>query len=267
MLNRLPAVIALVTLFAIPVRCQPDDDEPDTYRFSGRVVNRSGVAVAGAKVDLDGGGDNSPMQTGPDGRFSFPRVRNGLHYVDVDKPGFVAAQDGGFVDDKDVDLRDVVLESKASARLTVLRSKRLPISDVDVSGPNKTVVITFSDGTTFRPPKVDYQASCTDPQLSDDHQAAGWLVESFNPSTTYPIAFGLIIFTPGKPLRAFSADPVFWAWKFVAGGKQVAYCENSLHPFGNSPPHCALRDVATGRIIDDTRRSDHPEWMAGLTEE
>jgi len=76
------------------------------------------------------------------------------------------------------------------------------------------------------------------------------------------------ILGPGKPLRRFSADTVFWSWHFVAEGKQVAYCQNSLHP-GPSPPSCELHDVETGRLIDDNRNSTgkSPDWMAGLAEE
>jgi len=275
--SRLLAVVVLLVAVAIPLRCQSDADEPGTFRVSGRVVSKSGVPIAGARVILGSlaGSDENPTQTTADGRFAFPGVGRGNHWVEVSKPGFIAAaQATPFVDDKDVEAGDIVLEAlprntkPVPAKGAARRSKPLSIVHVEISEPDHAVVITYSDGTTFRPPKEDNQASCDQADLSDDHQAAGWLVEYYTPSAAYPIALTLVIYRPGKPLRRFSADPVFWSWQFVAGGKQVAYCQNSLHP-GPSPPSCELHDVETGRLIDDNRNSTgkSPEWMDGLAEE
>ena len=278
MFSRLQDVIVLAVVVVIPLRCQPSADEPDTFRVSGRVVSKSGVAIAGARVVLGslGPSDQSPAQTAADGRFTFPGVEPGNHWVEVSKPGFIVAVKGTpFVHDKDVEAGDVVLEARprdtkpVSARAAARRPKPLSIADIDISDPDEGVVlITHSDGTTFRPPKEDYQASCADPQVSDDNRAAGWLVEYYTPSAAYPIVQTLVIYRPGKPLRRFSGEPVIWNWQFVAGGSQVAYCENSLHP-GTSPPYCELRDIETGRRIDDSRHSHgkSPEWMDGLAEE
>lgn len=276
MFSRLPAVVVLVVAVAIPLRCQSDADEPNTFRVSGRVVSKSGVPIAGARVILQTARqpDGLPTQTTADGRFAFPHVEPGAYWLEVSRSGFIVAIKGLFVPDKDVEAGDIVLEARprdtkpVPAKGAARRSKPLSIVHVEISEPDHAAVITYSDGSTFRPPKEDYQASCGQADLSDDHQAAGWLVEYYTPSVTYPIAGTLVIYRPGKPLRRFSADTVFWSWHFVAEGKQVAYCQNSLHP-ETTPPDCELRDVETGRLIDDNRNSTgkSPDWMAGLAEE
>ena len=79
-----------------------------------------------------------------------------------------------------------------------------------------------------------------------------------------PIAGDLVLFRNGRILQQFHADQLLWDWKFLEGGKRVAYTDGPLH--GN-PTQCVLRDVQSGRIIERwffDEKAELPAWASGI---
>ena len=129
---------------------------------------------------------------------------------------------------------------------------------VDEAG---AVRLVRSDGKEVVPPKEPDQVGSSSPLLAGNKQAAGWLVDSANCCTSYPISLKLIIYRPGRPLRRFGSEMGIFDWCFVAGGRQVAFYTDTVH--GNFAPHFELRDVESGRLLSQwdghlTPRS--PSW-------
>ena len=83
--------------------------------------------------------------------------------------------------------------------------------------------------------------------ISEDGRSVGWVALYPNCCTSYPIPLKLMIYSGGD-LREFSGVglPV-WQWHFTAGGKQVAFEQETVH--GGLGIHYELREVATGRLI------------------
>jgi len=83
--------------------------------------------------------------------------------------------------------------------------------------------------------------------ISEDGRSVGWLALYPNCCTSYPIPLKLMIYSGGN-LREFTGVglPV-WRWHFTAGGKQVAFEQETVH--GGLGIHYELREVATGRLI------------------
>jgi hypothetical protein len=245
-------------------------DDPDPHRISGRVVTASGIPLSGAAVLLNDTpfGEVGRTKTSADGRFEFPGVAPGRYFIETTKPGFIPTADMVWLDEKDVHTDDIEMDARLGDKSTA-NAVGSPALTIDRIEDNRRTVITLSNGSTVVPPKQDYQATVSEPAIADDRRAAGWLVEYWTPSSTSgrSIPLTLVIYRPGKPLRRFSAEPVFWTWWFVDGGKRVGYCENSLHP-GPSPPLCELRDVETGRKIDQYVPSGGkpPEWAENVPE-
>jgi hypothetical protein len=266
-----PAALLALIAAAGALVAQPAEDEPGTFRLSGRVVSVAGVPLPGAIVHLSGeapSGEQSQTESGADGRFEFLNLPRGRCYLEITKPGFIPAADMVWLHEKDVLNEDIVLEARPRAGPPgkAAGSERLTIEHI---GGDGRVAITLSDGSTFVPLKEDYQAGVSEPAISDNRRAAGWLVEYWSPffhsGQSRPLK--LVIYRPGKALRRFSARSMFWSWWFVDDGKQVGYCENFPHPFG-APPLCELRDIKTGRRIDRyvPKGDQPPEWATDVPE-
>ncbi|MBZ5496721.1 MAG: TonB-dependent receptor [Acidobacteriia bacterium] len=60
--------------------------------LSGKVIDENGLAVAGAKVSLNGGGLKAPLAAVSDdaGRFQLPAVEPGTYELKAEKPGYYA---------------------------------------------------------------------------------------------------------------------------------------------------------------------------------
>ena len=84
-------------------------------------------------------------------------------------------------------------------------------------------------------------------EISPDGASVGWVALYPNCCTSYPIPLKLVIYSSGK-LRTFTGLglPV-WQWHFAAGGKQVAFYQETVH--GGLGIHYELCDVASGRRI------------------
>lgn len=114
--------------------------------------------------------------------------------------------------------------------------------------PNGRAQIVTSDGKKIPLPHQPGEADIAASQTADDGKTVGWLVEYNNPGTTYAIAGMLVIWRNGRVIRRFRADSALWSWSFFAGGSQVAYHDGPLH--GETTSHCELRDIASGRLLD-----------------
>jgi hypothetical protein len=89
-----------------------------------------------------------------------------------------------------------------------------------------------------------------DPQISPDGQTVGWLAQYPNCCTSYPIPMKLVIYSDGKVRMLTGINPLpIWQWCFEAGGKQVAFEQETTH--GHLGVHYELRDVSTGRLIEE----------------
>jgi len=109
--------------------------------------------------------------------------------------------------------------------------------------------IVTKDGREILPKKEDKQVGFIRPRVSDDGRSVGWLAEFPNSSTSYPIPLKLMILTNGR-MRAFTgAGLPIWRWAFREGGRRFAFEQETVH--GGSGIHYELRDVATGRLIEE----------------
>ena len=73
-----------------------------------------------------------------------------------------------------------------------------------------------------------------------------------------------LLFRSGKVFRRFKADQVFWDWKFVDGGRKVAY---SVGPTHGGAAECVLRDVESGIVLSQWNvdpKGTPPEWARSL---
>ena len=112
--------------------------------------------------------------------------------------------------------------------------------------------------------------------ISEDRHSVGWLALYPNLTTSYPIPLALKIYSGGDMHEFTGINLPVSSWHFTAGGKQVAYRQETLH--GGFGIHYELREVATGRLIaeyDPEYGSDNrlleiqknvPKWVEELNE-
>jgi len=68
-----------------------------------------------------------------------------------------------------------------------------------------------------------------------------------NSSTSYPITLTLLVYSGGQ-LRTFTGVGLpIWQWHFTAGGKQIAFEQETVH--GGLGVHYELRDASSARLI------------------
>jgi hypothetical protein len=134
-------------------------------------------------------------------------------------------------------------------------------------GKDGLIHILRSDGTEFVAPLEvspvqlvgpdDKQVSVEPPIIADDGRTVGWLVNFPNCCTSYPIPLVLMIYRDGKVVNQIrsSVQRPIWKWVFIDGGLRVAYYSETVH--GGWGRRCELRDVATGKMLDEW---DRDEW-------
>jgi len=102
--------------------------------------------------------------------------------------------------------------------------------------------------------------------LSDDATTVGWLALYPNCCTSYPIPLALVIYRNGHVLRRFKNSMAIWHWQFEAGGRQVAFEQETVH--GHLSVHYELHDIASGRLLadyDGDPRPDAPDWVRDVS--
>lgn len=259
--------------------------------LSGRISNADGSPYAQkivnfsclkrAKRSQPGSVAFSTLMTDGSGRFVFPAASGHEYEVYVPQYGapltFKAIGKVAVVAGGDLDLGDIVLQVRSGQEAVgellgpvkvfdsaTTKSKPAPAQIAAVfSGAGGIVTIVHGDGKLFRPPKENEQVGSSSRLISDDNQAAGWLVGSDFCCTSYPLHFMLVVYRPGQPLRRFKGDGrAIFGWNFVGGGKQVAFFQS--YPHGNPAMHYELRDVATEKLIgkwDGDVTSRAPQWV------
>lgn len=128
--------------------------------------------------------------------------------------------------------------------------------------------ILTDTGQEITPARLKSQVSFGAPAVSPDGSTVGWKVEYDNSEAIGvpydPIASDLVLFRNRRIVHRFHAEQMLWDWKFVDGGKRLAYTEGPLH--GN-PTACLLRDTQSGRVIERwffDENAELPAWAAGI---
>jgi hypothetical protein len=115
--------------------------------------------------------------------------------------------------------------------------------------------------------KTQGQDLIGDPVISPDRRTIGW-TELYDVSEALghqydPIPGHLIVYRNGRIPWKFDTEPCLYEWEFRDGGERVAYSTGSLH---GGAVYCALRDVESGRIIEEwdaAKGVKPPEWTKG----
>ena len=107
--------------------------------------------------------------------------------------------------------------------------------------------IATAAGETIVPAKEREQVGFSQPQISPDGGAVGWLADYSNCCTSYPIPLKLVILSKGKQ-RTFTGNALpIWRWRFQANGAQFAFQQETVH--GGLGVHYELRDVISGSLL------------------
>lgn len=264
---------------------------PDrTARVSGRVTDASGIPVAGILDFRKVNQELSSLEIDPNGAFVLPVEGRTQYEVYVRKqnvpPVFDQIARLEIADGQDIDLGIVAVRFAPQNKSMATLAGSVKISEVSATTePRRTsaknpvpkvaaifaanggsVHVIQSNGTIEELPAETGQVGCSSLLISEDLEAAGWLVDSDFCCTSYPIQQRLVVYRPGKPLQRFTGDGrAIFDWRFVGGGKQVAFYQSFLH--GTSAQHYELHDSKTGRLIDKwdgdlTMKA--PKWTKGL---
>jgi hypothetical protein len=153
-----------------------------------------------------------------------------------------------------------------------LAADRYTGASVDEAG---TLRITTGDGRVIVLPKESEQVDYDGIAISSDGLSVGWLARFPNAATSYPIPLKLVVYSGGERRTYGGNELPVWRWRFTAGGKQIAYEQETVH--GGLGVHYELRDVATGRLVaeyspkvgpDNQPEPDQrpPAWVSELDE-
>ena len=276
----------------------------DAVHISGRIVASTGAPIPDRTVTFrnlktNGRLQDSKLKTDENGMFAFSLARGVVYQVNLtvaeDPLLFRGIGTIDVVEGQDVAMGDIVLEfsprgepivqlvgpiqikepvsmpsligtSMPTSKATSIAALYIACSPVPNEYCGGTVHIVHGDGKEVQPPTDEEQVGSSSALISEDKQAAGWLVNYGNCCTSYPLSLKLMIYRPGKPLREFKGDGrAIFDWHFVAGGKLVAFYQD--FPHGTPAQHCELRDIATSRLIDKWDggpTSKSSEWAKGL---
>jgi hypothetical protein len=133
--------------------------------------------------------------------------------------------------------------------------------------------IFTSDGRAIVLPKKPEQVGFDRIAISQDGGTVGWVALYPNCCTSYPIPLELVVYSGGEPRTFTGSGLPVWQWHFTAGGKQVAFEQETVH--GGLGIHYELRDVASGRLISEysppvgpdsqpLANQTVPKWVAEL---
>ena len=135
-----------------------------------------------------------------------------------------------------------------------------------IDGKGKLRFIVAKHGER-RPKKARDQVRFDAATISDDGTTVGWLALYPNCCTSYPIPLALVIYRNGKIIRRFDGNGMaIWVWQFEAGGRQVAFEQETVH--GHAGVHYELRDIDSGSLLaeyDGDPAEDAPDWVRDVT--
>jgi hypothetical protein len=134
------------------------------------------------------------------------------------------------------------------------------------------VEIVTATGRTISIPPAKDQVGVDEIVLAPDGRAVGWVSMYPNAATSYPIPLELLVYAGGKLHRFRGNDLPIWKWRFVDGGDQVAFEQETVH--GGMGVHYERRRIRDGRLMDqftpetdrDGRRisEEGPAWTREL---
>ena len=116
-------------------------------------------------------------------------------------------------------------------------------------------------------PKEKDQVRCDSPQVAEDHQTAGWLIDYENCCTSYPIPLTLVIYRPGRIIQRIKPGWMIFDWRFVEGARKIALSSGTVH--GMTYRSLSLYDVRTGRLLERWEGAFEqapPLWARGLSQ-
>jgi hypothetical protein len=114
--------------------------------------------------------------------------------------------------------------------------------------PSGQLYIRTKNHREITPKKEAHQVGFDKAAIAPDGRSVGWLALYPNPDTTYPIPLKLVVYENGTLHTFTGTDLPIWEWCFEAGGKQVAFEQETVH--GEIGVHYELRDVASERLVE-----------------
>jgi len=128
--------------------------------------------------------------------------------------------------------------------------------------------IVTKDGRVILPERQPQQVSFDKITISPDGHAVAWQAAFPNCCTWYPLPLQVVVYSNGQERRFSGNQLPIWRWSFQAGGKQVAFEQQTVH--GGLGVHYELRDVATGQLVAEynpdpkAAATDAPKWVTEL---
>jgi hypothetical protein len=122
--------------------------------------------------------------------------------------------------------------------------------------PSGQLRITTKRRREIVPKRESGQVRFDDARISPDGRAVGWLASYADAGGSSPLPLKLVVLFNGEQ-RSFTGSGLpISGWSFWAGGKQVAFKQETLH--GGMGLRYELRDVATGELADKYDPDSNP---------
>jgi hypothetical protein len=131
---------------------------------------------------------------------------------------------------------------------------------IDESGRLRIVTAA---GRVILPKRLTTQVGFDKIAISPDGRVVGWVALYPNCCTSYPIPLRLVLYSNGKTRTLTGSGLPIWRWCFEADGRQVAFEQETVH--SGIGIHYELRDVATGRLVDEYNPPPEHDGDAGAT--
>jgi hypothetical protein len=118
-----------------------------------------------------------------------------------------------------------------------------------INADSTTLTIQSRHGAIKAPYSLPDQQGFRDATISSDGQMVGWLAETANCCTSYPLPTALVIYRNGMIIRTFEDTPPIFDWTFVPAQRAVAYRQQWAH--GASPGLYSLHRIADGKQLGE----------------
>jgi hypothetical protein len=151
------------------------------------------------------------------------------------------------------------------ATLLFAQSKQALLSKVYI-GSDSLAHVVDAAGRDTAFPKEQGQVAVDSPDLSQDGQSAGWLIEEDNCCTSYPIPTRLLIYKNHKK-RIVGTGQMVYDWCFIKGGREVALSAGPVH---NPDGQDVLRfESESGKLLQEwfgNLDASRPAWADCIAE-
>ena len=130
---------------------------------------------------------------------------------------------------------------------------------------NDCVHVVYADNQDVEVPKEKDQVSAESLQVAPDNRIVGWLVDTPNCCTSYPIPTTLVVYRHGRIVQRISDGMMIYKWKYVARGGRIAVSSGTVH--GMNGIHLTLYDSNSGKRLrtwDGEYDDVPPRWGASL---